>query len=110
MEMLSNNCYIVFREQWKLKPYQALQVSACTPSIWEVKAGDQEYKLILSYTVQSQANKTNQTRPPQLSVSQMSTSHLTPKFHASVLISQAQLPGDTLVLRPRATVEPLMKI
>lgn len=80
MEMLVKNCYIVFRKQWKPKPYQALLVSAYNPSIWEVKAGDQEYKLILSYTVQSQANKTNQTRPPQLSASQMSTPHLTPKL------------------------------
>lgn len=63
MEVLANNCYIVFREQWKAKPYQALLVSACNASIWEAKAGDQEYKLILSCTVQSQAIKPNQTIP-----------------------------------------------
>lgn len=100
----------MFREQWKPKPYQALLVSACNPSIWEVKAGDQDYKVILSYTVQSQSNQTNQTRPPQLTASQMATLHLIPKLHVSVLISQAQSPGDILVLRPKATVEPLMKI
>ena len=69
--MFVKSCYIVFRNQWRPKPYQALLVSACNPSVWEVKAGDQKYKCILSYTVQSQANKTNQTRPPQLSLSQL---------------------------------------